>query len=122
MGLAELTYVTGSDKPCDVGREVRPPKVVDDVCMCSKVSVMSSGVMSGSENCWSFVTVNDYIMMTLWISPPKMTILLEEVSCVVQECGVYGIGESQGTISGAEPFPNMVQMVVSSTGSIGLGE
>ena len=39
MGLAKLTYVTGPDEPCDAGGEVRPPKVVDDVCACGEVSV-----------------------------------------------------------------------------------
>ena len=33
MGFMKLTYVTGPDKPYDVGREVRPPKAVDDMCM-----------------------------------------------------------------------------------------
>ena len=70
--------MTGPDEPCDVGGEVRPPKVVDDVCACCKVSMMSS-----SENCWSFVAINDYFMMTLWIPPPKVAILLEEVFGIV---------------------------------------
>ena len=112
MGLAKLTYMTGSDKPCNVGREVRPPKVVDDVCMCGEVSVMSS-----RENCWSFVTVNDNFMTTLQIPPPKVTILLEEVLSVVKKCGVCGVGESWGTFSGAKPFINVAQMVVSSADS-----
>ena len=56
----KLTNVTGPDEPCDVGGEVRPPKAVNDVCTCGKVSVMSSG-----KNHWPFVTVNDYFMMTL---------------------------------------------------------
>ena len=46
MVLAELTDVTDPDEPCNVSREVRPPKVVDDVCTCCEVSVMSGG-----ENC-----------------------------------------------------------------------
>ena len=62
MGLAKLTYVAGPDKPCNVGGEMRPPKVVNDVCSCGEVSMMSS-----SENCWLFVAVNDYFMMALQI-------------------------------------------------------
>ena len=122
MGLVKLTYVTGSDEPCDVGGEVRPPKAVDDVCACGKVSVMSGGVVSGSENCWPFVAVNDYFMMTLWIPLPKTAIHLEEVFGIAQESGVCSIGESWRTFSGLEPFVNMSQMVVGMAGSIGLGE
>ena len=77
-GLAKLTYVTGPDEPCDVGREVRPPKAVNDVCSCGEVSMMSSG-----ENCQSFVTVNDYFMTTLRIPLPKTAIHLEEVFGIV---------------------------------------
>ena len=73
-GLAKLTYVTGPDEPCDVGGEVRPPKAVDDVCLCGEVSVMSGGVVGSSENSWSFVTVYDHFMMTLQIPLPKMAI------------------------------------------------
>ena len=114
--------MTGPDEPCDVSGEVRPPKVVNDVCTCGKVSMMSGGVMSGSENCWSSVAVNDYFMTTLWIPSPKVTILLEEVLSVMQECSVCGVGESWGMFSGAEPFVNTVQMVVSLAGPIRLGE
>ena len=106
MGLEKLTYVTGPDKPCDVGRQVRPPKVVNDVCSCCEVSVMSGSVMSSSKNCWLFVTVNDYFMMTFQIPLPKMAIHLEEVFGIVEESGVCGIGESQRMFSGLEPFAN----------------
>ena len=115
--LAKLTYVAGPYEPCNVGREVWPPKTVDDVCPCGEVSVMSGG-----ENCWSFVAVDDYFMMTLWIPSPKMAIYLEEVLCVPQEGGVCVIGKSRGTFSGLEPFTNMSQMVVSTAGSIRSGE
>ena len=112
MGLVKLTYVTGPDEPCDVGGEVRPPKVVDDVCTCGKVSVMPGGVVSRSKNCWSFVTVDDYFMTTLQIAPPKMAIFFEEVFCIMQECGICGIGQSQRTFGGVEPFANAPQMVI----------
>ena len=79
-GLVQLTYVAGPDKPCDVGGEVRPPKVVNDVCSCGKVSMMSGSIVSGGENCWSFVAVDDYFMTALWIPFPKMAIYLEEDS------------------------------------------
>ena len=62
-GLVKLTYVTGPNEPCDVGGEVRPPKAVDDVCSCGEVSMMSGGVVSSGENCWSVVAVYDYFMM-----------------------------------------------------------
>ena len=88
MGFTKLTYVTGPDKPYDVGREVRPPKAVDDMCMCGEVSMMSSGVVSSSENCWSFVAVDDDFMTTLRIPPPKTAIHLEEVFGIVQESGI----------------------------------
>ena len=101
MGLVKLTYVTGPDEPCDVSGEVRPPKVVDDVCSCGEVSVMSGG-----KNCWSLVAVDDYFMMTLWIPLPKMAIHLEEVFGMVEESGICGIGESQRMFSGLEPFAN----------------
>ena len=48
-GLVKLTYVAGPYKPCDVGREVRPPKAVDDVCSCGEVSVMSGEI--GRASC-----------------------------------------------------------------------
>ena len=121
-GLAKLTYVTGSYEPSDVGRKVRPPKAVSDVCSCGKVSMMSGGVVSSGENCWSFVTVNDYFMMTLWIPSPKTAIDLEKVFGVLQEGDVSGIGESQRMFSGLKPFVNASQMVVSAAGSIRLGE
>ena len=114
----KLTYVTGPDEPCDVGREVRPPKVVNDVYLCGEVSVMSSVIVSSSKNCWSFVAVDDYFMMTLWIPLPKMAIHLEEVFGIAQESGVCGIGESRRTFSGLEPFANVLQMVVGVAGSI----
>ena len=78
--------------------------------------------MSGSENCWSFVAVDDYFMTTLWIPSPKMAIHLEEVFCVPQEGGVCIIGKSWGTFSGLEPFVNVSQMVIGAAGSIGSGE
>ena len=121
-GLAKLTYVAGPYEPCNVGGEVWPPKAVDNVCSCGEVSVMSGGVVSGSENCWPFVAVDDYFMMTLQIPPPKATMLLEEVLGVMQKCGVCCIGESQGTFSGAKPFTNVAQMVISLAGLIKLGE
>ena len=116
-GLAKLTYVTGSYEPSDVGGEVRPPKVVGDVCPCGKVSVMSGG-----ENCRLFVTVDDYFVTTLRIPSPKTAIYLEEVFGVPQEGGICGIGKSRRTFSGLEPFMNTSQMVVGAAGSIGLGE
>ena len=122
VGLAKLTYVAGSYEPCDVSGEVRPPKVVGDVCSCGKVSMMSGGVVSSSENCRSFVTVDDYFMTTLWIPPPKTAIDLEKVLGVPQEGSVSGIGESRRMFSGLEPFANVSQMVVSAAGSVGLGE
>ena len=121
-GLTKLTYVAGSYEPCNVGGEVRPPKAVGDVCPCGEVSVMSGGVVSGGENCRSFVAVDDYFVMTLWIPSPKTAIYLEEVFGVPQEGGVSGIGESRRTFSGLEPLANASQMVVSAAGSIGLGE
>ena len=78
--------------------------------------------MSGSENCWSFVTVDDYFMMTLWIPSPKTAIDLEKVFGVPQEGSISGIGESWRTFAGLEPFSNVSQMVVGTAASIGLGE
>ena len=120
--LAKLTYVTGSYEPSDVGREVRPPKVVGDVCPCGEVSVMSGGIVSSSENCRSFVAVDDNFVMTLWIPSPKMAIYLEEVFGVLQEGGICSIDKSWRTFSGLEPFANASQMVISAPGSIGSGE
>ena len=120
--LAKLTYVAGPYEPCDVGGEVRPPKAVDDVCSCGEVSVMSGGVVSGGENSWSLVAVDDYFMTTLRIPSPKTTIDLEEVFGVPQEGGVSGIGKSQRTFGGLEPCANASQMVVGTAGSIGSGE
>ena len=121
-GLAKLAYVAGPYEPSDVSGEVRPPKAVDDVCSCGKVSVMSGGVVSGSENCRSFVAVDDYFVTTLWIPSPKTAIYFEEVFGVPQEGGVSGIGKSRRTFSGLEPFANASQMVVGAAGSVGLGE
>ena len=122
MGLVKLTYVTGPDKPCNVSGEVRPPKVVNDVCSCHEVSVMSSGVMSSSENFWSLVTVDDYFMMTLWVLLPQMAIHLEEVFGISRKRGICGIGESQRTFGGLEPFAKALQIVVGVAGSIRSGE
>ena len=116
-GLAKLTYVASPYEPCNVGSEVRPPKVVGDVCSCGEVSMMSSG-----ENCWLFVAVDDYFMMTLRIPSPKMAIDLEEVFSVPQEGGVSGIGEFWRTFGGLKPLVNASQMVVSMAGSVGSGE
>ena len=116
-GLAKLAYVAGPYEPCDVGGEVRPPKAVDDVCSCGKVSVMSGG-----ENCWSFVAVDDYFMTTLRIPSPKTAIDLEKVFGVLQEGGVCGIGESQRTFGGVKSFVNTAQMVISMAGSIRSGK
>ena len=113
----KLTYVAGPYEPCNVGGEVRPPKAVSDVCPCGKVSVMSGG-----EDCQSFVTVDDYFMMTLQIPSPKMAIYLEEVFGILQESGVCGIGKSWRTFGGLEPFANMSRMVIGVAGSIGSGE
>ena len=93
--------------------------MVNDVCSCGEVSMMSGGVMGSSENCQSFVVVDDCFMMTLRIPLPKMAIHLEEVFSIAQESGVCGIGESRRTL---EPFANASQMVISMVGSIGLGE
>ena len=117
MGLAKLTYVTGPNEPCNVSGEVRPPKVVNDVHSCCEVSMMSGG-----ENCWSFVAVDDYFMTTLWIPLPKTAICLEEVFSIPQESGICGIDESRRTFSGLEPLANALQMVVGLAGSIGSGE
>ena len=105
-GLVKLTYVASPYEPCNVGSKVRPPKAVSDVCPCGKVSMMSGGIMSSSENCWSFVAVDDYFMTTLQIPSPKTAIDLEKVFSVPQEGGVSGIGESWRTFSGLEPFAN----------------
>ena len=66
VGLAKLTYVAGPDEPCDVSGEVRPPKVVNDVCSCGEVSMMS-----GDENRWPLVAVDNYFMTTLRMPLPK---------------------------------------------------
>ena len=105
-----------------ISGEVRPPKAVDDVCSCREISMMSGGIMSGGENCQSFVAVNDYFMTTLRIPSLKTAINLEKVFGVPQKGSVSGIGESQRTFSGLEPFVNALQMVVGMAGSIGLGE
>ena len=115
--MVKLTYVAGSYEPCNVSGEVRPPKAVDDVCSCGEVSMMSGG-----ENCWSFVAVDHYFVTTLQIPVPKTAIYLEEISSILQESGVCGIGESLRTFGGLKPFTNMAQMVIGATGSIGLGE
>ena len=117
MGLAKLAYVAGPYEPCDIGGEVWPPKVVDDVCSCHKISVMSGG-----ENCWLFVAVDDYFMTTLRIPSPKMAIELEKVFGVPQEGSVCGIGEPRRTFSGLEPLANVSQMVVTAAGSVRSGE
>ena len=122
MSLAQLTNVAGPDEPCDVGGEVRPPKVVNDVCVSCEVSMMSGSVVGIGKNCWSFVTVDDYFMMTLQISPPKATILLEEVFHVAQEHGVCGIGKSWRMFGDTEPFANVAQMIFGMVGSIRSGE
>ena len=96
--------------------------MVNDVCMCGEVSVMSGSVVSGSKNFWLFVAVDHYFMMTLQISPPKVTICLEEVFSITQECGICSIGKSHRTFGGTEPFMNAVQMVFSVAGSIRTGE
>ena len=121
-GLAKLTYVAGPYEPCNVSGKVRPPKAVGDVCPCGEVSMMSSGIVSCGENCWSFVAVDDYFVMTLWIPSPKTAIDLEKVFGVPQEGGISGIGEPQRTFGGLKPFVNALQMVVGTAGSIGLGE
>ena len=120
--MAKLTYVTGPDEPCDVGGEVRPPKAVDDVCSCHKVSMMSSGVVSSGENRWPFFAVNDYFMTALRIPLPKTAIYLEEVFGILQESSVCSIGEPRRMFGGLEPFANASQMVIGSVGSIGSGE
>ena len=120
-GLAQLTYVAGPDEPCDVGGEVRPPKAVNDVRLCGKVSMMSGGMVSSGKNYWSFVAVDDYFMVTLWI-PSKTAIYLEEVFSILKESGICGIGESRRTFGGLKPFVNVLQMVVSMAGSIRSGE
>ena len=122
IGLVKLTYVTGPDEPCDVSRQVRPPKAVNDVCACGEVSMMSGRIVSSSKNCWSFVTVDDYFMTTLQILPPKMAIHLEEVFSIAQESGVCSIGESRRMFGGLKPFANVAQMVIGVAGSIGSGE
>ena len=116
-GLAKLTYVASPYEPCNVGSEVRPPKAVGDVCPCGKVSMMASG-----ENCWLFVTVDDYFMTTLRIPSPKTAIDLEKLFGVPQEGSVSGIGESRRKFGGLKPCTNALQMVVGMAGSIGLGE
>ena len=121
-GLAKLTYVAGPYEPCNVGGEVWPPKAVDDVCSCREISMMSGGIMSSGENCWSFVAVNDYFMTTLWIPSPKPAIDLEKVFGVAQKGSVSSIGESQRTFGGLEPCANASQMVIGTAGSIGSGE
>ena len=121
-GLVKLAYVAGPYEPCDVGGEVRPPKAVGDVCSCGKISVMSGGVVSSSENCRSFVAVDGYFMTTLWIPSPKMAIHLEEVFGVPQEGSVCSIGESWRMFGGLKPFVNASQMVIGMAGSIRSGE
>ena len=91
-GLAKLAYVAGPYEPCDIGGEVGPLKAVDDVCPCGEVSVMSGGIVSSGENCWSLVAVDDYFVTALRIPSPKMAINFEEVFSVPQEGGVSGIG------------------------------
>ena len=122
MGLAKLAYVASPYKPCNVGGEVRPPKAVGDVCSCGEISVMSSGVVSSSKNCRSFVAVDDYFMTTLRIPSPKMAIDLEKVFSVLQEGSVSDIGESWRTFGGVKPFTNASQMVIGVAGSIRSGE
>ena len=116
-GLAKLAYVAGPYEPCDIGGEVWPPKAVNDVCSCREISMMSGG-----ENCWSFVAVDDYFVTTLRIPAPKTAIDLEKVFGVLQEGGVSGIGKSRRTFGGLEPFANTSQMVVGAAGSVGSGE
>ena len=112
--------MTGPDEPCNVSGEVRPPKVVDNVCACHEVTMMSGHIMGGGKNCWLLVTVDDYFMMALLILPPKVTILSEEALSIAQEHGVCSIGESGGTFHGDEPIVNAAQMVVGSPGFIEL--
>ena len=56
VGLVKLTYVAGPYEPCDVGGEVKPPKVVDDVCSCGEVSIMSGSVMSSAARLSQLMT------------------------------------------------------------------
>ena len=74
--------------------------MVNDVCSCGEVSMMSGSIMSSSENCWTFVTVDDYFMMALKLPFSKMAIYLEEVFGIPQESGICSIGESWRTFSG----------------------
>ena len=86
--------------------------MVDNVCLCGEVSMMSGSIVGSSENCWSFVAVYDHFMTTLRIPLPKMAIYLEEVFSILQESSICSIGESWRMFSGLEPFTNMLQMVV----------
>ena len=120
--LVKLTYVAGPYKPCNVGGKVGPPKVVNYVCPCGEVPVVSGCVVSSGENCWLFVAVDDYFMTTLRIPSPQMAIDLEKVFSVPQEGGVCGIGEFRRMFGGLEPFANASQMVIGVAGSVGSGE
>ena len=54
-GLAKLTSMAGFHKPCYIGSEVRPPKVIHYLSASCEVSMMSGFIMGGDENRGAFI-------------------------------------------------------------------
>ena len=61
----KLAQVTGLNEPGNVGSEMRPPKAINDVGSCCKVTMMPSCVMGSSEDCRPFVWVDDDLVIPL---------------------------------------------------------
>ena len=124
--LMALAQVTGLDKPGDVGGGMRPPKAIDDVGSCRKVTMMPSCVMGGGEDCWSFTWFDDDLVIPLWISPPKAAVLQEEVGGVADKRGISFLGQVRWSAQGSKPitdagqtFVCFVRLVGSREGAVG---
>ena len=58
-----------------------------------KVTMMPSCIVGGSDDYWLFGWYNDDLMIPLWISPPKVAVLQEEVRVILDECGIHFLSE-----------------------------
>ena len=120
--LTELAQVTGSDKPGDVGGEMRPPKSIDYVGSCCKVAMMPSSVVGSGEDHRSFIWYDDDLVIPLWISPPKVAVLQEEVGGVAGKCSTSFLGQVRWLAQGNEPIADVSQTLVRFARLIGSGE
>ena len=86
-GLLELADVTSADIPGNVSAYKGPPVSLRDESICCVESVVSGVIVGHCHGFGSLFAIQNSLVGTLWVMPPKYIITNKEVSHIADNKG-----------------------------------